>query len=46
VSPGMLLSNKSDKKVAKTIEEVKEIPSNPLPDITTAAEYLRRRYIK
>jgi hypothetical protein len=38
--------NKSDKKVTKAIEEVKEIPSNPLPDITTAAEYIRKRRIK
>ena len=43
----MLLWNKSDKKVTKAIEEeVKEIPSNPLPDITTATEYIRRRRIK
>jgi hypothetical protein len=38
--------NKSDKKVTKAIKEIKEIPSNPLPDNTTAAEYLRRRPTK
>jgi hypothetical protein len=38
--------NKSDKKVTKAIKEIKEIPSNPLPENTTAAEYLRRRHTK
>jgi hypothetical protein len=35
--------NKSDKK---TTEEIKEIPSNPFPDKTTAAEYIRKRRTK
>jgi hypothetical protein len=38
--------NKSDKKVTKTVKQVKEIPSNPLPDNTTAAEYIRKRRTK
>jgi hypothetical protein len=35
--------NKSDKKVIKTVKEVKEIPSNPLPNNTTAAEYISKK---
>ena len=38
--------NKSDKKATKVIKDVKEIPSNPLPDNTIAAEYIRRRRTK
>jgi hypothetical protein len=38
--------NKSDKKATKAIKEVKEIPSNPLPDNINAAEYIRRRHTK
>ena len=38
--------NKSDKKVTKAVKGVKEIPSNPLPDNTTAGEHIRRRHTK
>jgi hypothetical protein len=38
--------NKSDKKQLKPVKEVKEVPSNPLPDNTKAAEYIRRRRTK
>jgi hypothetical protein len=38
--------NKSDKKATKAVKEVKEISSNPLPDNTTVAEYIRRRRTK
>jgi hypothetical protein len=35
--------NKSEKIPTKVIKEVKAVPSNPLPDNTKAAEYIRRR---
>jgi hypothetical protein len=38
--------NKSNKKATKATKKVKEIPSNPMPDNTTAAEYIQRRRTK
>jgi hypothetical protein len=40
---GITPMNKSDKIATKV---VKEIPVNPLPDNTKAAEYIRRRRTK
>jgi hypothetical protein len=37
---GITPMNKSDKVTTKV---VKEIPANPLPDKTKAAEYIRKR---
>lgn len=41
-----IIMNKSDKIPIKEVKQVKEIPSNPLPDNTMAAEYIRRRRTK
>lgn len=38
--------NKSEKVASKTIKEIKEISSNPIPDKTTAAEVIKRRTSK
>ena len=35
--------NKTDKVPAKVVKEIKAAPTNPLPDNTVAAEYIRRR---
>jgi hypothetical protein len=42
----MILMNKSDKVATKVAKEIKEIPVNPLPDNTTAAEYIRKKRTK
>lgn len=38
--------NKSDKAATKVAKKIKEIPVNPLPDNTKAAEYIRKRRTK